>query len=145
MDAVIIGVVMLLGIAATFALGERLNSTQKTQLGAGAVGATGGIAIGYSVGGLDRETSCKPRQEWRSFLMLDQSMEHFRQSRVTHAPGHPHRPVTAGTTQRSASNQRTCHHQVVAGTRTSGAAMNDYKTAVTAAADSSPACKAPWI
>ena len=26
-----------------------------------------------------------------------------------------------------------------------GAAMNDYKTAVTASADSSPACKAPWI
>jgi hypothetical protein len=50
MDAVMIGVVMLLGIAATFALGERLNSTQKTQLGAGAVGAAAGLAIGYGVG-----------------------------------------------------------------------------------------------
>ena len=50
MDAVMIGVVMLLGIAATFALGERLNSTQKIQLGAGAVGAAAGLAIGYGVG-----------------------------------------------------------------------------------------------
>ena len=50
MDAVMIGVVMLLGIAATFALGERLNSTQKTQLGSGAVGAAAGLAIGYGVG-----------------------------------------------------------------------------------------------
>ena len=50
MDAVMIGVVMLLGIAATFALGERLNSTQKSQLGAGAVGAAAGLAIGYGVG-----------------------------------------------------------------------------------------------
>ena len=50
MDAVMIGVVMLLGIAATFALGERLNSTQKTQLGAGAVGAAAGLAIGFGVG-----------------------------------------------------------------------------------------------
>ena len=50
MDAVMIGVLMLLGIAATFALGERLNSTQKTQLGAGAVGAAAGLAIGYGVG-----------------------------------------------------------------------------------------------
>ena len=43
-------VVMLLGIAATFALGERLNSTQKTQLGAGAVGAAACLAMGYRVG-----------------------------------------------------------------------------------------------
>ena len=50
MDAVMIGVVMLLGIATTFALGERLNSTQKTQLGAGAVGAAAGLSIGYGVG-----------------------------------------------------------------------------------------------
>ena len=49
-DAVMIGVVMLLGIAATFALGERLSSTQKTQLGAGAVGAAAGLAIGYGIG-----------------------------------------------------------------------------------------------
>ena len=38
MDAVLIGVVLLLGIGATFALGERLTKTQKTQLSAGAVG-----------------------------------------------------------------------------------------------------------
>ena len=50
MDAVMIGVVMLLGISATVALGERLNSSQKTQLGAGAVGAAAGLAIGYGVG-----------------------------------------------------------------------------------------------
>ena len=50
MDAVMIGVVMLLGIATTFALEERLNSTQKTQLGAGAVGAAAGLSIGYGVG-----------------------------------------------------------------------------------------------
>ena len=50
MDAVMIGVVMLLGIAVTFALGERLSSTQKTQLGAGAVGAAAGLAIGYGIG-----------------------------------------------------------------------------------------------
>ena len=49
-DAVLIGVVMLLGIAATVAIGERLNSTQKIQLGAGAVGAAAGLAIGYGVG-----------------------------------------------------------------------------------------------
>jgi len=50
MDAVLIGVVLLLGIGATFALGERLTNTQKTQLSAGAVGAAAGLAIGYGVG-----------------------------------------------------------------------------------------------
>ena len=50
MDAVLIGVVMLIGIAATVAIGERLSSTQKTQLGSGAVGAAAGLAIGYGVG-----------------------------------------------------------------------------------------------
>ena len=50
MDTVLIGVVMLLGIAATVAIGERLSSTQKTQLCAGAVGAAAGLAIGYGVG-----------------------------------------------------------------------------------------------
>ena len=44
MDAVLIGVVLLLGIGATFALGERLTTTQKTQLSAGAA------AIGLAVG-----------------------------------------------------------------------------------------------
>ena len=50
MDAVLIGVVLLLGIGATFALGERLTKTQKTQLSAGAVGAAAGLAVGYGVG-----------------------------------------------------------------------------------------------
>ena len=50
MDAVLIGVVLLLGIGATFALGERLTNTQKTQLSAGAVGAAAGLAVGYGVG-----------------------------------------------------------------------------------------------
>ena len=52
MDAVLIGVVLLLGIGATFALGESLTRTQKTQLGAGAVGAAAGLAVGYGVGRL---------------------------------------------------------------------------------------------
>ena len=50
MDAVLIGVVLLLGIGATFALGEQLTTKQKTQLSAGAVGAAAGLAIGYGVG-----------------------------------------------------------------------------------------------
>ena len=50
MDAVLIGVVLLLGIGATFALGVRLTETQKTQLSAGAVGAAVGLAVGYGVG-----------------------------------------------------------------------------------------------
>jgi len=49
MDAVLIVVVLLLGIGATFALGERLTNTQKIQLSAGAVGAAAGLAVGYSV------------------------------------------------------------------------------------------------
>ena len=52
MDAVLIGVVLLLGIGATFALGESLTRTQKTQLSAGAVGAAAGLAVGYGVGRL---------------------------------------------------------------------------------------------
>ena len=50
MDAVLIGVVLLLGIAATFALGENLTRTQKSQLSAGAVGAAIGLGVGYGVG-----------------------------------------------------------------------------------------------
>ena len=50
MDAVLIGVVLLLGIAATFALGENLTRTQKSQLSAGAVGAAIGLGAGYGVG-----------------------------------------------------------------------------------------------
>ena len=49
-DAVLIGVVLLLGIGAMFALGENLSKTQKTQLSAGAVGAATGLAVGYGVG-----------------------------------------------------------------------------------------------
>ena len=49
-DAVLIGVVLLLSIGAMFALGENLSKTQKTQLSAGAVGAAAGLAVGYGVG-----------------------------------------------------------------------------------------------
>ena len=52
MDAVLIGVVFLLGIGATFALGERLTPTQRTQLSSAAVGAAVGLAVGYGVGRL---------------------------------------------------------------------------------------------
>ena len=52
MDAVLIVVVLLLGIGATFALGERLTRTQKTQLSAGAIGSAAGLAVGYGVGRL---------------------------------------------------------------------------------------------
>ena len=50
MDVVLISVVLLLGIGATFAIGERLTKNQKTQLSAGAVGAAVGLAVGYGVG-----------------------------------------------------------------------------------------------
>jgi len=50
MDTVLIGVVLLLGIGAAFALGERLTNTQKTQISAGAVGAATGLVVGYGVG-----------------------------------------------------------------------------------------------
>ena len=49
-DAVLIGVVLLLSIGAMFALGENLSKTQKTQLSAGAVGAAVGLTVGYGVG-----------------------------------------------------------------------------------------------
>ena len=52
MDVVLIGVVLLLGIVANFALGESLTKTQKTQLSAGAIGAAAGLAVGYGVGRL---------------------------------------------------------------------------------------------
>ena len=50
MDAVLIGVFLLLGIGATFALGDRLTTTQRNQLSAGAIGAAAGLAVGYGVG-----------------------------------------------------------------------------------------------
>ena len=50
LDAVLVGVVLLLGISATFALGERLTATQRNQLSAGAIGSAAGLAIGYGVG-----------------------------------------------------------------------------------------------
>ena len=53
MDAVLIGVVFLLGIGATFAFGERLTPTQQQhQLSSAAVGAAVGLAVGYAVGRL---------------------------------------------------------------------------------------------
>ena len=50
MDAFLIGVLLLLGIGETFALGERLTTTQKTQLSVGAFDAAVGLAVGYCVG-----------------------------------------------------------------------------------------------
>ena len=49
-DAVLVGVVLLLGIGTMFTLGEKLTKTQKIQLSAGAVGAAAGLAVGYGVG-----------------------------------------------------------------------------------------------
>lgn len=50
LDAVLVGVVLLLGIGATFALGDRLTTTQRSQLSGGAIGAAAGLAIGYGIG-----------------------------------------------------------------------------------------------
>ena len=49
-DAVLVGVVLLLGIGTMLTLGEKLNKNQKIQLSAGAIGAAAGLAIGYGVG-----------------------------------------------------------------------------------------------
>ena len=49
-DAVVLGALLLLGIGATFLIGENLNRTQKTQLSSGAIGAAVGLLVGYSVG-----------------------------------------------------------------------------------------------
>ena len=40
----------VLGIGATFAMGEQLTTRQKTQLSAGAVGAAVGLAVSYGIG-----------------------------------------------------------------------------------------------
>ena len=50
LDAVVVGALLLLGIGATFLIGENLNKTQKTQLSSGAIGAAVGLLVGYSVG-----------------------------------------------------------------------------------------------
>ena len=52
LDAVVVGALLLLGIGATFLVGENLNRTQKTQLSSGAIGAAIGLLAGYSVGKL---------------------------------------------------------------------------------------------
>ena len=52
LDAVVVGALLLLGIGATFLVGENLNKTQKTQLSSGAIGAAIGLLAGYSVGKL---------------------------------------------------------------------------------------------
>ena len=52
LDAVVVGALLLLGIGATFLVGENLNKTQKTQLSSGAIGAAAGLLVGYSVGKL---------------------------------------------------------------------------------------------
>ena len=52
LDAVVVGALLLLGIGATFLVGENLNRTQKTHLSSGAIGAAVGLLVGYSVGKL---------------------------------------------------------------------------------------------
>ena len=51
-DAVVVGALLLLGIGATFLIGENLNPRQKTQLSSGAIGASAGLLAGYTVGKL---------------------------------------------------------------------------------------------
>ena len=50
LDAVVVGALLLLGIGATFLIGENLKPRQKTQLSSGAIGAAAGLLVGYSVG-----------------------------------------------------------------------------------------------
>ena len=50
LDVVLVGAVLLLGIGATFVLGEMLSRTQKTQLSSGAIGAAAGLLVGYGIG-----------------------------------------------------------------------------------------------
>ena len=50
LDAVVVGALLLLGIGATFLIGESLNTRLKTQLSSGAIGAAVGLLVGYSVG-----------------------------------------------------------------------------------------------
>ena len=50
LDAVVVGALLLLGIGASFLVGENLNPKQKTQLSSGAIGAAVGLLVGYSVG-----------------------------------------------------------------------------------------------
>jgi len=52
LDAVVVGALLLLGIGATFLIGENLNPRQKTQLSSGAIGSAVGLLVGYSVGKL---------------------------------------------------------------------------------------------
>ena len=52
LDAVVVGALLLLGIGATFLVGESLNKTEKTQLSSGAIGAAVGLLVGYGVGKL---------------------------------------------------------------------------------------------
>ena len=49
-DSVVVGALLLLGIEATFLIGENLTPRQKTQLSPGAIGAAVGLLVGYSVG-----------------------------------------------------------------------------------------------
>ena len=52
LDAAVVGALLLLGIGATFLIGENLEQRQKTQLSSGAIGAAVGLLVGYSVGKL---------------------------------------------------------------------------------------------
>ena len=50
LDAVVDGALLLLGIGATFLIGENLNPKPKTQLSSGAIGSAVGLLVGYTVG-----------------------------------------------------------------------------------------------
>jgi hypothetical protein len=50
LDAVLVGALLLAGIGLTFWFGEKLSSTQKTQLSAGTIGGAAGLLIGYGIG-----------------------------------------------------------------------------------------------
>ena len=52
LGAVVVGALLLLGIGATFLVGENLDPKQKTQLSSGAIGAAAGLLLGYSFGKL---------------------------------------------------------------------------------------------
>jgi len=52
LDAVFVGALLLLGIGATFLIGENLNPKQKAQLSSGAIGSAVGLLVGYTVGKL---------------------------------------------------------------------------------------------
>ena len=57
-DAVVVGALLLLGIGATFLVGENFNRTQKTQLSSGAIGAAIGLlAVPSQLNHLNQQSS----------------------------------------------------------------------------------------